>query len=105
MLTVKRTADDRVDIELSGTMDAEMMARADVSAMAHHSFHGGIAMAALVFSALEGSSDIDPVTGRINETRWRKAITEIASGEAWGCMDITEPDAGSDMAALRTVGE
>ena len=86
-------------------MNSEMMARADVSAMAHHGFHGGMAMAALVFSALEGSSDIDPVSGRINETRWRKAITEIASGEAWGCMDITEPDAGSDMAALRTVGE
>src|SRR5262249_32557123 len=30
---------------------------------------------------------------------------EIASGAAWGCMDITEPDAGSDMAALRTVAE
>ena len=27
------------------------------------------------------------------------------AGDAWGCMDITEPDAGSDMAALRAVGE
>jgi alkylation response protein AidB-like acyl-CoA dehydrogenase len=62
-------------------------------------------MAALVFSALEGSSDIDPATGRIDGTRWKKAIEEIAAGDAWGCMDITEPDAGSDMAALRTVGE
>ena len=26
--------------------------------------------------------------------------SEIARGEAWGCMDITEPNAGSDMAAL-----
>jgi len=86
-------------------MNSELMARADVSAMAHHGFHAGIAMAMLVFSALEGSSDIDPATGRINETRWRKAIEEIAAGEAWGCMDITEPDAGSDMAALRAVGE
>ncbi|MFW2389205.1 MAG: acyl-CoA dehydrogenase family protein [Polyangiales bacterium] len=86
-------------------MNGELMARADVSTMAHHGFHGGIAMAALVFSALEGSSDVDPVTGRINETRWRKLIEEISTGEAWGCMDITEPDAGSDMAALRAVGE
>ena len=86
-------------------MNSELMARADVSAMAHHGFHAGIAMAALVFSALEGSSDIDPATGRITETRWREAIEEIAAGEAWGCMDITEPDAGSDMAALRAVGE
>ena len=86
-------------------LNSEMMARADVSAMAHHGFHGGVAMAALVFSALEGSSDVDPTTGRINDTRWKDVIAEIASGEAWGCMDITEPDAGSDMAALRAVGE
>ena len=86
-------------------INSELMARADVSAMAHHGFHAGLAMAAIVFSALEGSSEIDPVTGRINQTRWRKMIEEIVSGEAWGCMDITEPDAGSDMAALRAVGE
>jgi hypothetical protein len=86
-------------------INSEMMSRADVSATAHHGFHAGIAMAALVLSALEGSTDIDPKTGRINETRWKKEIEEIAAGEAWGCMDITEPDAGSDMGALRTVGE
>ncbi len=86
-------------------LNSELMARADVSAMAHHGFHAGIAMAMLVFSALEGSSEIDPKTGRISKTRWEKAIREIANGDAWGCMDITEPDAGSDMAALRTVAE
>ena len=86
-------------------LNSELMARADVSTMGHHGFHAGMAMAALVFSALEGSSDIDPATGRIDGTRWKKAIEEIAAGDAWGCMDITEPDAGSDMAALRTVGE
>jgi hypothetical protein len=86
-------------------INSEMMARADVSAMAHHGFHAGMAMAALVLSATEGTSSIDPATGRINATRWEKAIKEIAAGKAWGCMDITEPDAGSDMAALRAVGE
>ncbi len=86
-------------------INSEMMARADVSAMAHHGFHAGMAMAALVFSALEGSTDIEPTTGRIKATRWEKVIKEIAAGKAWGCMDITEPDAGSDMAALRAVGE
>ena len=86
-------------------MNSELMARADVSAMAHHGFHAGMAMGALVFSALEGSSEVDPATGRITKTRWRTMIEEIAAGEAWGCMDITEPDAGSDMAALRAVGE
>jgi hypothetical protein len=86
-------------------MNSELMARADVSTMAHHGFHAGIAMAALVFSALEGSSKIDAKTGRIEETRWKHVIEEVAAGKAWGCMDITEPDAGSDMAALRAVGE
>ena len=38
-------------------------------------------------------------------TRFEREIGEIVQGEAWGCMDITEPDAGSDMAALRAVGE
>jgi len=86
-------------------LNSELMARADVSAMAHHGFHAGMAMAMLVFSALEGSSEIDPKTGRIVKTRWEKEIKEIATGRSWGCMDITEPDAGSDMAALRTIGE
>lgn len=86
-------------------INCELMARADVSVMSHHSFHGGIAMAALVFSAKEGTSDIDPQTGRIRETRWREAIEEIVAGKASGCMDITEPDAGSDMAALRAFAE
>ena len=80
---------------------AEMMARADVSVMAHHGFHGGMAMAALVFSLREGTTTIDPRTGRIVETRFAEVIQEIVAGDAWGCMDITEPDAGSDMAALR----
>lgn len=86
-------------------INSEMMGRADVSVMAHHGFHGGMAMAALVFSVAEGTSEIDPTTGRIVKTRWEEAIREIAAGDAWGCMDITEPDAGSDMAALRAVGQ
>lgn len=81
---------------------AELMARADVSIMAHHSFHGGIAMAMLVYSLREGTSEIDPENGYIHRTRFADEIAEIVSGKAWGCMDITEPDAGSDMAAIRT---
>ncbi len=86
-------------------MNCEVMARADVSVMAHHGFHGGIAMAAIVFSASEGTSEIDPKTGRIIKTRWPHVIEEIVAGKASGCMDITEPDAGSDMAAMRTSAE
>ncbi|HVR61284.1 MAG TPA: acyl-CoA dehydrogenase family protein [Polyangia bacterium] len=86
-------------------VNAELLARADASVMAHHGFHGGTAMAMLVLSMLEGTTEHDPATGRITRTRWAKEIAEIASGEAWGSMDITESDAGSDMAALRATGE
>lgn len=82
-------------------LSAEMFARGDVGAMTHHSFHGGMAMAMLVYSIHEGSTRFGE-DGRIAETRFANEIKDIASGNAWGCMDITEPHAGSDMAALRT---
>jgi 3-(methylthio)propanoyl-CoA dehydrogenase len=84
-------------------LNGELLARGDVSVMAHHGFQGGTAMAMLVFSMFEGSTEFD-ATGRIVKTRWQDEIREVASGQAWGSMDITEPDAGSDMAALRTLG-
>src|SRR5690606_12735502 len=85
-------------------ISTELLARADVSVMAHYGFHTGILMSMLQFSILEGTTEVDPDTGAIRRTRWQEEIEEIASGRAWGCMDITEPDAGSDMAALRAVG-
>lgn len=85
--------------------NAEMLARADVSVMAHHGFHGGIAMAMLVFSLQEGTTEWDRGSFTVKKTRWEKEIREIASGEAWGSMDITEPGAGSDMARLSTRAE
>ncbi len=84
---------------------SELFARGDVSVMAHHGFHGGMAMAMLMFSMREGTTKIDGETGVIHETRFRAIIEEIVRGDAWGCMDITEPDAGSDMARLRARGE
>jgi alkylation response protein AidB-like acyl-CoA dehydrogenase len=86
-------------------INGELFARADVSVMSHYGFHSGMAMAMLVLSILEGSTELDPATGAILRTRWPQEIAEIASGQAWGSMDITEPNAGSDMAALRAVGE
>ncbi len=86
-------------------LTSEMIGRADTSVMAHHGFHGGMAAAMLIMSIREGSTKIDPDTGVILETRFERFIREIARGEAWGCMDITEPDAGSDMAKLRTKAE
>jgi 3-(methylthio)propanoyl-CoA dehydrogenase len=86
-------------------LNAEVLARADVSVMTHHSFHGGIAMALLMYSALEGTTEFDPKTGRILSTRFSEAIEGIAGGTEWGSMDLTEPDAGSDLGALRSKGE
>ena len=83
----------------------EMFSRADVSVMTHHSFHGGMALAMLLFSVMEGSTEIDLETMTMKKTRFQKEIEEIVSGQAWGSMDITEPDAGSDMGALRTKAE
>jgi 3-(methylthio)propanoyl-CoA dehydrogenase len=82
-------------------INSELLARADISVMAHHNFHGGTAMAMFVLSHMEGSTELDPGSGRVARTRWSREIAEVASGRAWGSMDITEPDAGSDMAALR----
>lgn len=82
----------------------ELFARADVSICAHHGFHGGMAMAALVYSVLEGSTTFDRDLPGIAETRFRHVIDDILAGRSWGSMDITEPHAGSDMANLRTRG-
>jgi len=83
----------------------EIISRADVAVSTHFGFHGGIAMAMLLYSITEGTTQFDRSNNRITSTRFNDAIKEIASGEAWGSMDITEPGAGSDMAALRTRAE
>ncbi len=83
----------------------ELLARAEQAVMTHFTFHGGMATAMFLFSIDEGTTDLDRETLKFSRTRFADEIGEIVRGEAWGCMDITEPDAGSDMAALRTVGE
>ena len=86
-------------------MTSELMGRADISVMSHNSFHGAIAMAMLVYSVMEGSTEFDAKSGRITKTRFAEQIEEIRTGRAWGCMDITEPNAGSDMARLACAAE
>jgi 3-(methylthio)propanoyl-CoA dehydrogenase len=86
-------------------VQSELLARADVSVMAHHGFHGGIAMAMMMYSLLEGSAKVDRESKQLLSTRFDEQITSILSGTDWGSMDITEPGAGSDMGALRSVGE
>jgi alkylation response protein AidB-like acyl-CoA dehydrogenase len=82
---------------------SEVMARADVSVMAHFGFHGGMAMAMLLYAAKEGSATFE--NGRMVKSRWDDAIREISRGEAHGCMVLTEAGAGSDLGALRTRAE
>ena len=83
----------------------ELFSRADVSVAAHVGFHGGMALAALIFSIIEGTTEIEAEKTRIKATRFREVIADIVAGNAWGSMDITEPNAGSDMAALATRAE
>lgn len=78
----------------------EIFARADVSTMTHYGFHGGCAQSMLLFSAKEGSTTYEK--GRLAKTRWGDAIREIAAGDAFGCMVLTEPNAGSDLGAIET---
>ena len=86
-------------------LNSEMLARADVSLMAHIGFHGGMATAMMLFSVIEGSATLDVEAGEVKATRFDKEIAEIVAGKAWASMDLTEPDAGSDLAKIRSKGE
>lgn len=83
----------------------ELLARAEPSVSHHYAFHTGISMIMLALSIQEGTTTWDAQKQCIQTTRFRQEIEEISRGDAWGAMDITEPDAGSDMAALRCIGE
>jgi len=74
---------------------AEMLARGDVSVMTHHSFHGGMAMAMLVYSLNEGTTELDLANAAISKTRFAAEMDEIARGEAWGCMTSPSPTPGA----------
>jgi 3-(methylthio)propanoyl-CoA dehydrogenase len=79
----------------------EMLSRADVTVMTHFGFHAGTAISLLTFSVREGTTEMN-ADGKITKTRWPDVINEIIEGRAWGSMDLTEPNAGSDLATLRT---
>lgn len=78
----------------------EMFCRIDLSSYTHISFYNAIGQFLLMFSLLEGSTEIKQ--GQIVKTRFQKAIEEIASGENWGAMVLTEPNAGSDLGNIHT---
>jgi len=79
---------------------AEVFCRGDVGSMTHFAFHAGMATSMVEYSLREGTTERDK-DGRIIKTRWDAYVQEIIEGNAWGSMDLTEPDAGSDLAALR----
>lgn len=81
---------------------SELIARADPALVGHYGFHVGIARSLLTYSLKEGSIEHE---GRsLLKTRFDKIIAEIANGEQFGCMVMTEPGAGSDLGAIRTRG-
>ncbi len=77
----------------------ELLSRADVSLVGHYGFHGGIALSLLAFAMKEGA--IEHKGEVLLKTRYDDVIAEIAEGQAFGCMVLTEPDAGSDLSAIR----
>ena len=79
---------------------AELISRADPALFGHYGFHGGTAMSLLYYAFKEGSVEHKGET--LLKTRFDDPITEIAEGNAFGCMVLTEPDAGSDLSAIRT---
>lgn len=83
----------------------EILARADISLITQSSLNILIIEALLQLSIYENSTTFDHKTGKLLNTRWDEAIREIIKGEACGAMDITEANAGSDMASLRTVAQ
>ncbi len=79
---------------------AEIIARGDVSCMTHFGFHAYAASIITQYSVKEGTAKIDEA-GRIQSTRFDAIVKELMAGKAWGAMDLTEPGAGSDLAAIR----
>ena len=79
----------------------ELFSRGEVSVMTHFGFHAGVAMTLLQYSLHEGSAVFDD-DGALESVRFQDVIEEIVEGKAWGSMDLTEPQAGSDLAALRS---
>lgn len=86
-------------------LTTEIFSRADVSVTGFWGFYGGLATSLHSWSIFEGSTEFDREGMEITDSGMAEAIREIVRGEAFGSMDITEPDAGSDMARLRTKAE
>ena len=79
----------------------EIMARADVSCMTHFGFYTGVVVSLITYALRDDNADVR--NGRLMSTPYDDIIEEMISGKEWGCMVLTEPGAGSDLAAIRTM--
>ena len=79
---------------------SEMIARADTSCMTHFGFHAGIVMSLMTYALRDPRSVVK--NGRLISTPYDDVFADILSGNAWGCMVLTEPGAGSDLAQIKT---
>ncbi|MEM7631315.1 MAG: acyl-CoA dehydrogenase [Pseudomonadota bacterium] len=55
--------------------------------------------------SVQSSLVIYPIYAYGSEAQWRKYLPKLASGEWIGCFGLTEPDAGSDPAGMKTVAK
>ena len=78
----------------------EMLTRADASVAGHFGFYGGMAAALMFYAADEGSVTYEG--GLPVNSRFDAQIRRIIEGKEWGAMVLTEPQAGSDLARLRS---
>jgi alkylation response protein AidB-like acyl-CoA dehydrogenase len=76
----------------------EMIARADVSLMTYYGFFSGIGLAFYFFALEHG--DFVSEKKRLISTRYDQQMSDFASGKTCGAMCLTEPQAGSDLAAI-----
>ncbi len=79
---------------------SELIARGDTSCMTHFGFHAGIALSLITYALRDPRSVIK--NGRLISTPYDEAIADMISGNTWGCMVLTEPGAGSDLAQIKT---
>jgi alkylation response protein AidB-like acyl-CoA dehydrogenase len=78
----------------------EMLTRADAGVAGTWGFYGGIASALQLYSAEEGTTTYE--NGRPTKTRFDDVIRRMGEGVDWGAMVLTEPQAGSDLARIRS---
>lgn len=78
---------------------SEILSRADVSCMTHFGFHAGITLSLYIYALRDPRTKFKD--GRVIETPYDDVIRDICRGDAWGCMVLTEPGAGSDLGQIR----